>query len=136
MKIEFFGDGAAETPLIRVYGVEAAHVEALQAVLRSLAGEHQSIVELAGLDGFRSINATLALIVGEKNLGIRLPADGRSFQWVATRDAFDDAAELVAPLREPPSQGWQWLLGGEGGMGWQQSTEVGLVVSASERGGW
>ncbi len=136
MKIEFLGDGAAETPLIRVYGVEAAHVEALEAVLRSLADGRRSIVELADVDGFRSINATLALIVGNRNLGIRLPADGRSFQWIATRDAFDDAAELVAPLREPPPHGFQWLLGGEGGMGWQQSTEVGLVVSASERGGW
>lgn len=136
MKIEFLADGAAETPLIRVYGAEAAHLATLEAVLRSLAGGHRSIVELADLDGFRSVNATLALIVGKENLGIRLPADGRSFQWVATRDAFDDAAELVAPLREPSPRGFQWLLGGEGGMAWQQSTEVGLVVSASERGGW
>lgn len=135
VNIEFLADGAAETPLIRVYGIEIAPLATLEQALRSLADGHREIVDLADLDGFRPINATLALIVGRKSLGIRLPADGRAFQWITTRDAFDDAAELVAALREPPIGGFQWLLG-NGGMGWQSSGEVGLVVSMSEQGAW
>ncbi len=109
---------------------------ALHAALVTLANGQAASIALASLAGFVPVNATLTLSAGPRNLGIRLPADGRSFEWIATRDAFDDASPLVEPLLEAPPSSFQWLLGGEGAMMWQQVGEVGLVVSASEDGGW
>ncbi len=104
--------------------------------LVSLANGQAASIALATLGGFTPVNATLALSAGPRNLGIRLPADGRSFEWIATRDAFEDASILVEPLLTSLPNSFQWLLGGESGMQWQLSGEVGFVVSVSEDGGW
>lgn len=136
LRIAFVPDGAEDTPLIRIYGTERAPLAALHAALMKLANKQAASIALAALDGVVAHNATLTLSAGPRNLGINLPADGRSFEWIATRDAFEDAALLVEPLLASPPGGFQWLLGGEGGMLWQQAGEVGLVVSVSEDGGW
>ncbi len=135
MRIEFIPDGAEDTPLIRLFGVDQKPLAVLMAALSALAEGRRDSVALETFGGFKALNATLILSVGPKNLGIRLPADGRGFEWIASRDAFGDAALLVESLLAPPKGGFQWLLGGDGAMLWQQIGEVGLVVSVSENGG-
>lgn len=136
IRIEFIPDGADDAPLVRIYGTARNGLTALHAALVSLANGRVASIALASLAGFVPVDATLTLSAGSSNRGIRQPADGRGFEWIATRDAFEDAALLIEPLLQSPPSGFQWLLGGEGALQWQQTGDVGLVVSVTEDGGW
>ncbi|TCJ18795.1 hypothetical protein EPD60_03275 [Flaviaesturariibacter flavus] len=119
MKLEYLNDITAggkypladPDKLIRLYAFTPLEARELcRAIGEQLVSGHGR-VEVHGLNFVQALNCTLTLIAADKNEGIALPADGKNFRCLLTREAYTTMASLVGHFANPGHAliGYHWL---------------------------
>jgi hypothetical protein len=135
MKIEYVPPGSPDCPLILIYGAEVAPVRTLFETIEALSSSKLKEVSLASLDGFESVNGCqLILRGGRDDDGVRQIRNNQ-FEWVQTPFYWIMIGDLVEPFMTPSeTASHQWLTGKESSV--PSRSDVGVVISNQERGGW
>src|ERR1044071_8025469 len=124
MKLEYFHDGSADTPLILIYGQRSSEFLTLYTALAGL-GRTRTSVEVHRLRDFEGVaGCRLAIRVGSGNSGILRCDDPNAFMAELNEDGRDDILGLLEPFCECAG-GFQWLI---------SYGEISLVVS--DHRGW
>jgi hypothetical protein len=137
MKIEHLAEGAADCPLIRIFGASVAEFRTLRSAIVALVNGQSTAVEVHALPGFQAVNGEkLTLIVGDGDSGIE-QRGMLSFRWMLPRQKWDDVAALIEPFTASARDlaRHQWLCGREASWGLNDS-QIALVLSSSASGQW
>jgi hypothetical protein len=137
MKIEHLAEGAADCPLIRIFGTSVSEFLTLRSAIVTLVNGQSAAVEVHALPGFHAVNGEkLTLIVSDGDSGIEQRGP-LSFWWMLPRQKWDDVAALIQPFTASACvlAGHQWLCGREASWGLNDS-QIALVLSSSASGQW
>ena len=125
MKLEFLAGGSPDCPLIRLFAFNDEEVLRLKSLLESLSSGLINSVALHEQAEFEQVNGCrLYLRAGKSDERLRQVAAG-VFEYVLSKQAWDNMAGLVEPLCSPDARGYQWL-----------GTGLGIRLLLSRDGKW
>jgi hypothetical protein len=120
MRIEYIADGAADAPLLRIFGFTAVEFTKLVTGFGLLAREPGMSLWIAGSETSDVVAATS----GKRDSGVTCRPDG-TFEWSLTPDSWSDVRDRAAALDSNAQNGFQWL-----------SEAGGVFVLLSQAGTW
>ena len=123
MKVELIEEGSSDAPLIRIYGDEPESIAKLISLIDSLEGS----IELTADSKFPPINnCRLVFILSNISKGL-VQTSTNNFELALNHEDWSHIKELITPLANPDSQGYQWL---------DETNKVALLVSRYSNGAW
>jgi len=99
MKVEYFGDGSEDSPLVLLYGSDPNDAVTLSTALVALAKSSVSRVAVHELPGFVSIDGCqLVGSVGDFDVGVTMTAPPAVFDCSLRPQTWDDIIGLLEPF--------------------------------------
>jgi hypothetical protein len=99
MKVEYFGDGSFDCPLILLYGSDPNDAATLSEALGDLAHSAVNRVAIHELPGFSSIDGCqLFGSVTRSDLGLKMVASPAIFDCLLRPETWDDMIGLLEPF--------------------------------------
>jgi hypothetical protein len=136
MRIDVIEQGAAECPLIRIFGRDESGILELRDAIRSLRVGTVDKVAIHELPAYQAGSTTsLFASVAKVDAGVR-KLNSLGYAWTVTPKTWaivEDLIDGVLPLTEKDVH--QWLAGGEARYGLEESA-IAVLLSVSEKGVW
>ena len=137
MQLEFLETGAADCPLLRIYGTGAAGFRSLHFAVRQLAAQDGATCALDQLPEVHAVaGCALMMIASSVNAGVCRTGATSSFEWRLKPAKWSVVAGLIEPFARGLNGGThQWLAGKEARFGLDLGT-VAVLISNSDDGRW
>ena len=103
MKVEFFADGSAESPLVLLYGPDPNDAATLSDALGGLAQSIVTGVAVHELPGFVSVDGCqLFASVARSDVGVKMVASPAVFDCALRRETWAHVVGLLEPFFHAP----------------------------------
>lgn len=110
MKIEYLASGSPDCPLVRIHSFGTSEISALRAICRKLHEGSLDEYSLGSLPDLESIGGCQITLKAEsRDRGLVLIAPPASFEWILSRETWDNIEGLLEPFEQSDAAGHQWL---------------------------
>ncbi len=111
MKMEFIASGAADCPLIRLYGHDGEVVRALTQAVESVRGGPIAMNGVPGIEAVGGVHLTATM--ADRDRGVRRVGD-LAFEWAMSREGWAQVVELLNAFESAAAEGRFQYLSREG----------------------
>ena len=135
MKIEYLPEGAAECPLVRLYGLDLRSFVDLREITRHLGNSSNRSYDLNCRRGFHLVNLNSFTLNNFGNMGTTFR--NGIFTWELQRSQWHVVSMLIEPFIDEPVDGnsYQWLSGPDA-VDPLCTGDIAVLLSHSREGVW